>query len=167
MCAFSSYTRAAHTHTPASLCSRSIIRCTRSTWCLIISSLFFPLFRFPICLYSTLHCLPTSMSDCFITTRPLTQFLSHLPAIFMSFSLLRPGANEFWMWSVWGPKLLRYCRLSSWVLPQCTKCLSWILNKPRDHLRASWSTALLLPSYYSARGLGAPSGWMGFESVVL
>ena len=85
--------------------------------------------------------------------------------IFISFFLLHPGANEFW--TVWGPKPLPYRSLSSWVLPWCAKCLSWILNKPQDHLRASWSTALLLPSYYSARGLGAPSGWMSFESVVL
>lgn len=43
----------------------------------------------------------------------------------------------------------------------------WILNKPQDHLHASWSTAWLLPRYYSACGLRAPSGWMGFESAVL
>lgn len=103
----------------------------------------------------------------FISTGSLTQFLHHLPRIFIYFSHLHPGANEFWMWSVWGPQLLPCCCLSSWVLPWCTKCLSWILNKPQDPLRASWSTALLLPSYYSARGLGAPAGWMGFESVVL
>lgn len=119
-----------------------------------------------VCITS-LHCLSTSVPDSLITAGPLTQFIYHLPTVFISFSLSNPGANEFWMWSVWGPKLLPSCRLSSWVLPQCTKCLSWILNKPQDLLRASWSTALLLLSYYSARGPWALAGWMGFESVVL
>lgn len=63
------------------------------------------------------------------------------------------------MWSVWGPKLLPYWCLSSWVLPRCTKCLPCILNKPQDHLCASWSVALLFLSYYSA--WGPPGcGWM-------
>lgn len=88
----------------------------------------------------------------------------HLPTIFAR-SILAP--NESWMWSVWGPKPLRRCHLSSWALPPCAKCLSWILNKPGDHLRASWSTALLLPSHYSAGGPGAPSRWKGFECVVM
>lgn len=119
--------------------------------------LIIPVSSFLFCLFFTFL---------FTITRPLIQFLHHLPTISISFSLLHPGANEFWMWSVWGPKLLPYCRLSSWVLPWCAKCLSWILNKPQDHLRASWSTALLLSRCYSARGLRAPSGWMGFESIV-
>lgn len=106
------------------------------------------------------------MSSFFFPLLSITPFFDHLPAIFISFTLLRPGANEFWIWSAWGPKPLPYCHLSSWVPLWCAKCLSWILNKPQDHLHTSWSTALLLPCYYSARDLRALSGWMGFESVV-
>lgn len=77
------------------------------------------------------------------------------------------STNEFSIWLPWGPNLLLYCHLSSWVLPWRSKCLSWILNEPQDHLHASWSTAMPSPGYCSAGGLLAPSGWMGFESAGL
>lgn len=130
------------------------------------------LFLFHLC-YFYVHCLyalllPLSPPSNLTPVSPLGfSFNSTILLQYSSFSLPHLGANEFWMWSVWGPKLLPYCHLSSWVLPRCTKCLSWILNKAQDLLRASWSTALLLWCYYSAWGPGAPAGWMGFESVVL
>lgn len=79
-------------------------------------------------------------------------------------SFFSPSTNEISIWLVWGPNLPLCCHLSSWVLPWRSKCLSWILNEPQDHLHASWSTAMPSPSYCSAGCLLAPSGWMGFES---
>lgn len=130
-----------------------------------VSSLLF-LHSLFVCMATVLPLSPPSnltlLSPLGFSVNSSTIFLQY-----SSLSIPHLGANEFWMWSVWGPKLLPYCHLSSCVLPRCTKCLSWILNKAQDLLRASWSTALLLPCYYSAWSPGAPAGWMGFEFVVL
>lgn len=154
-------------HTPASLHrKRSLIRCTDR-------ALYYWHQSYLIFLLSLIHIKPSVVSPPSYLTllSPLGFHSIPPPSIYLCniyLFLLPPSwTNEFWMWSVWGPKLLPYCSISSWVLPRCTKCLSWILNKPRDLLCVSWSAALLLPSYYSARGPGALAGWMGFESVLL
>lgn len=43
----------------------------------------------------------------------------------------------------------------------------WIHPRTTSALPEQYSDTVLLPSYYCARGPGAPLGWMGFESVLL